>query len=131
LNAKSGKSNNPSKNTQTISLTRESLAKLKQKAVRRGLWFKELKQNERELLNLTIKVVKKIHSFILAKLVSKIVEKLFVSMKSIVYRVMETKGHDLAEKLAHIALSWGNKSAKSWPRNRSFIQYLTVTHLLS
>ncbi len=131
MNAKSAKSNSSSESVNTFLLTRESLAKLKLKAVRRGVWFKQLKQTERELLNLTIRVVEKIHSILLAKLVSKIVERLAVSMQSIVYRIMETRGQSLAEELSHVALCWGNKSAKLWPSNRSFIQYLTVTHLLS
>jgi hypothetical protein len=130
LNAKSEKSNKTSDSTQTFALTRESLAKLKLKAVRRGVWFSCLKHEERRLLDLTVRVVQRVHSFLLAKLISKIVEKLVASMQSVVYLLMKTKGHQLAAKLALIAQSWGNSSAKSWKSSREFIQYLTVTQLL-
>ncbi len=129
--AKSGKSNKQSGNSQAGSLTRESLAKLKLRAVRRGVWFKDLKQEERKLLELTMRVVKRIHSFLLANLVSKIIEKLTTAMESRVYCLMKTKGKDLAENLAQIAQAWGNKAAKFWAKEQGFIQFLTVTNLIS
>jgi hypothetical protein len=94
------------------------------------VWFSNLKYEERRLLDLTVRVVQRVHSFLLAKLISKIVEKLVVSMQSKVFLLMKTKGHQLAVKLANIAQTWGNISAKSWENNRGFIQYLTVTQLL-
>jgi hypothetical protein len=131
LNAKSEKSSNSSGSSQTFALTRESLAKLKLKAVRRGMWFSCLKHEERRLLDLTVRVVQRVHSFLLAKLISKIVDKLFTAMESRVYRLIRTKGRFLAEHLAQIAQSWGNKTAKLWAKDNGFIQFLTVTNLLS
>jgi hypothetical protein len=131
LNAKSEKSNKTSDSTQTFALTRESLAKLKLKAVRRGVWFSDLKHEERRLLDLTVRVVQRVHSFLLAKLISKIVEKLFTAMESRVYRLIRTKGRFLAEHLAQIAQSWGNETAKFWAKDKGFVQFLTVTNLLS
>jgi hypothetical protein len=74
LFAKSGKSNKQSGNSQGRSLTRESLAKLKLRQCVEACGFKDLKARRRKLLELTMRVVKRIHSFLLANLVSKIIE---------------------------------------------------------
>jgi hypothetical protein len=128
LSAKSGKS---SDDARSVPLTREALTKLRLKAVRRGVWFRDLKQNERKLLSLTIRVVQRVHSFILAKLVSRIVGKLCEAMESRVYRLMRTEGRRMAERLSKIGQVWGNRAARSWAEDRGFMQYLTVTNLSS
>jgi 16S rRNA U516 pseudouridylate synthase RsuA-like enzyme len=113
----------------SVPLTREALAKLKLKALRRGIWFRDLKQSERKLLSLTIRVVQRVRSFILARLVSRIVGKLCEAMESRVHRLMRTEGRNLAEKLSRIGQVWGNRSARSWATDQGFIQYLTVNNL--
>ena len=131
MSAKSERSNTDPVNARSnLPLTRENLANLKRKAMRRGCWYRELKQNERMLLSLTIRVVEKVQSFILAKIVSRLVSKLCEAMESIVYRLMKTKGLQMAEELSEIAQSWGYRAAKSWRKDRGFMQYLTITHLL-
>ena len=114
-----------------IPLTREALAKLKLKALRRGVWFRDLKQSERKLLDLTISVVERVRSFTLANIISQLVRKLCDVMESRIYRLMRTEGRSLAEKLSWIARVWGNKSARSWANDQCFIKYLTVNQLLS
>lgn len=132
MSARSGRSGKIPVNIQTpISLTREALARLRLKALRRGCWFRDLKREERKLLELTIRVVEKVCSFLLAKLVSRIVDKLCEAMESVVHRLMRTEGRSLAEKISRIGEAWGNMSAASWARDRGFIQFLTVTNLLS
>ena len=128
MNAPSGRS---SSGARSVPLTRENLAKLRLKARRRGVWFRDLKQSERKLLSLTIRVVQRVRSFILAKLVSRIVDKLCEALESRVFRLMKTKGRGLAEKLSRIGQVWGNKSARSWAADQGFIQYLTVNNLSS
>ena len=128
MSAPSRKSN---KGTKQVPFTRETLAKLKRKAVRRGVWFRDLKQSERKLLDLTIRVVQHIRSFMLARLVSRIVDKMCEAMESKIFRLMRTEGRSLAEKLSKIAEAWGNQSAKSWTKDRGFIQYLTISNLSS
>jgi hypothetical protein len=128
LSAKSRKSSN---GTKSVSLTREALTKLRLKALRRGAWFRDLKHSERRLLNLTIRVVEKVRSFLLAKIVSRLVCKLCEAMESKVFRLMRTEGRILAEKISKIGETWGNRAAKSWAKDSGFMQYLTVTNLLS
>jgi len=112
-------------------LTRGALTKLRLKAVRRGCWFRDLKCGERKLLELTIGVVERVRSFILAKLVSRIVSKLCEAMESRIFHLMRTKGRSLAERISKIAEAWGNRAAKFWANDRGFIQYLTVSNLSS
>jgi hypothetical protein len=103
---------------------------LKLKAVRRGVWFRDLKREERRLLELTIKVVEKVHSFLLAKIVSRIVGKLCEAMESSIFRLIRTKGRCMAENLSRIAYAWGYRDADSWAEDRGFMQYLVVNNLL-
>ena len=114
-----------------FSLTRDSLAKLRLKARRCGAWFRNLKQNERKLLDLTIRVVERVRSFILAKLVSQLVSKLFEAMESKIVRLIRTEGKEMAQRLSKIALSIGHKTAKCWAKDHRFMQYLTINNLES
>ena len=132
MSAGSEKSNKKYVITQSrIPLTREALAKLRLKAVRSGNWFRDLKHEERKLLELTIRVVEKVHSFLLAKIVSRIVDKLYETMESQIIRLMRTEGRNMAENLSKIAQAWGYRAAKSWVNDRGFVQYLTVNNLQS
>ena len=114
-----------------IPLTREALAKLKLKALRRGVWFRELKQSERKLLDLTISVVERVRSFLLAKIVSSLIGKLCEAMESKVFRLMKTEGLSMAEKISKIGQAWGHRTAKFWAKDRGFTQYLTICNLSS
>jgi hypothetical protein len=109
--------------------SREYLVKTIKRAKRKGCYYSVLKQFERRLLDLTVRVVERVRSFVLAKLISQIVSKLLEAMESRVYRLMRTEGRSLAEQLSKIAQSWGNRSAKSWVNDRGFMQYLTVSSL--
>ena len=116
-------------------LTRETLAKVKQKALRCGVWFRKLRKDERMFMELVIKVTDKVRSFKLAELVSRIVGKLLDAMGGVqamtgeVAYKMKTDGLRLAQKLSQIAQGWGNRSAVAWPRNSGFVQYLTIMWL--
>ena len=122
-------SRNPVETRTHIPLTREALVRLRLKALRRGIWFRNLKREERKLLELTIRVVEKVRSFILAKIVSRIVGKLCEAMESRVYRLMRCEGRRMAEGLSKIAQKWGYWAAKSWVRDRGFMQFLVVSNL--
>ena len=132
MSVRSGKSSRSPVTTQpSIPLTREALARLRLKALRRGVWFRNLKREERKLLELTIRVVEKVRSFLLAKIVSRLVGKLCEAMESRIFRLMRTEGRSLAEHVSRIGEAWGNRAAKFWANDRGFMQYLTVTNLSS
>ena len=130
MSVRSGRSSRSPVTTQpSIPLTREALARLRLKALRRGVWFRDLKREERKLLDLTIRVVEKVRSFLLAKIVSRIVGKLCEAMESRIFRLMRTEGRNMAENLSEIAQAWGYRAAKSWADDCGFMQYLTVNNL--
>lgn len=112
-----------------FSLTRESLARLRLKARRNGAWFRDLKQNERSLLDLTIKVVEKVRSFMLAKVVSRLVSRLYEALESRIFRLICTEGREMVKKLSRIGEEWGYRAAKNWVADRGFMQYLVVNNL--
>ena len=105
------------------------LAKLRVRALRRGVWFKVLTRAERAQMELTMRIVKNIRSHFLAKVVANIVEKLLVAMESRIVRLMREVGQPLARNLSVAAQKWGNKSAKNWSQDLGFVKYLTIMHL--
>ena len=115
--------------TKSVPLTRENLAKLRQKARRSGAWFRDLKQNERQLLSLTISVVQRVRSFLLARIVSRLVGRLCEALESRIVRLIRTEGPVLAKKLSEIGEALGCRNAKYWACDRGFMQFLVVTNL--
>ena len=112
-----------------IPLSRFELTKMKVRAIRRGFWFKVLSRTERASIDLTIKVVERVRSLLLARVLGAIIRKLLDAMESRVAQVMREVGRGLAEKLSRIAQNWGNKSARHWTEDPSFVQYLAVTYM--
>jgi hypothetical protein len=80
-------------------------------------------------MELAIKVVDRVRSHLVAKLLASIIGKLQDAMRGKVARVMKKIGYASAQKLSRIAQNWGNMSASRWVRNRGFIQYLAVTYM--
>ena len=112
-----------------ITITRSKLVNLRAKAIRRGIWFKVLSKTERACIELTIKIVDKVRSHLLAKVLTSLIRKLLGAMKSRIVRAMEEIGCSVARKLSRIAMNWGNISATQWMMNSSFIKYLTIMHV--
>jgi len=112
-----------------IPLTRGELAKIRAKAIRRGIWFKVLSGAERAYMGLAIKVVERVRSLLLAKVLTSILKKLLSAMESRVARIIREVGRPLAQKLSRIAQKWGNKPAVQWTDDHGFIQYLAVSYM--
>jgi len=115
-----------SKVSDRVPLTREALVKVRLRALRRGVWFRFLRSVERGLMDLAIKLVDKVRSLVLAKSLNKVVEKLLSAMEGEVALLMRTVGRPLAQKLSAIAQGWGNKTARLWAADSRFIRYLAV-----
>lgn len=109
-----------------VSLSQCELVRLRVKARRRGVWFTALSRVERGLIDLTIKVVEKVRSFILARSLIDIIKKLMDAMESEVARLMKAVGLPRAQKLSNVAQGWGNKVARFWANDLGFIRYLAV-----
>jgi hypothetical protein len=112
-----------------IPLTRGKLAKIRAKAIRRGVWFKVLSGAERAYIWLAVRVVERVRSLLLAKVLTSILRKLLFAMESRVVRTIREVGRPLAKKLSRIAQKWGNKPAVQWADDLGFIQHLAVTYI--
>jgi hypothetical protein len=108
---------------------RIQLIKLKLKAIRAGVWFKALRRIDRVLIDLTIKVVGNVRSITLAKSILALARKLEGIMESRLSRALREVGFPLAQKLSLVAQKWGSTSAKSWPSDSSFVNFLGVMHI--
>jgi len=107
-------------------LAGDELARIRLMAIRRGVWFKVLSRLERGLVDLSLKVVRRIRSKILARAICSIVKKLLKALQSKLKLQMRQIGAPLAEKISRIAQKWGNKTAREWASNLGFIRYLTL-----
>jgi hypothetical protein len=110
--------------------SREGLAKLKTIAVRRNLWFKALSTMERAIVDLTIRVVERVRSSVLKGALKAIASKIVEALKAKSFRERAIViGRALAERLVRIAERLGNKRAREWAENPSFVMYLGVSWL--
>jgi hypothetical protein len=109
-------------------LTKEGLVLLKRRALRSKAWFR-LDRLERAVVDLTIKVVDRVRSSTLAKIILGIVGKLRQWIKPSLEETALSIGRPLAHRAARIAEAWGNREAKTWLRDLGFILYLGVSWL--
>lgn len=110
-------------------VTRDVLVSIRRVAMRKHVWFSVLGRVERAIVNLTIRCVEEVRSVKLAMIVKAIVDKLENAMESVVERLMETAGRTLAQRIAVIAVSWGNFKAAEWAFDEGFVKFLTVMEL--
>ncbi|MBS7646798.1 MAG: hypothetical protein QXD34_05560 [Candidatus Bathyarchaeia archaeon] len=101
------------------------LAKIKREAMRRKVWFR-LSKVERALVDLTLKCVKQPRSPRLIDVLASIIVKVKAFLAGQLQWLMGQVGKPLAMKLSKIAESWGNKEARKWAEDVSFIRFLTV-----
>jgi 5-carboxymethyl-2-hydroxymuconate isomerase len=108
---------------------RSEIVKVKARALRKGVWFRALTRVERACVDLAIKVVERVRSRLLQRVLDSVFNKLEEAMESQVRRLMREVGGNLAQELSEIAQNWGNKSAVGWAEDSGFIQYLTINHM--
>jgi hypothetical protein len=110
-------------------LRKEELAKIRRKALQRKIWYKILSKIERVQLDLTIRVVDRVRSAYLAKVLYGVVKKLLEALESPVKRLMREVGVKLACKISEVGRRLGCKSAWKWALDLGFIQFLTVVYM--
>ena len=106
-----------------------ALRALRVRSVRRGIWHRALNRLERAQVDLTLRVVRKVQSPVLARVLDAILEKLRSALESRVLRMIGSVGFPMARRLSELARSWGNLSASTWSRDRGFARFLAVTAL--
>jgi hypothetical protein len=108
---------------------KKDLVQLKLRAMRRGVWFRALSRIDRVLLELTVRVVPRVRSFKLAKMLSRIVERLEDALEGRVCHVFRRIGFQLARRISSLAQKWGNRSAQVWAYDMSFARFLAIMRL--
>jgi len=99
--------------------------------VRRGVWYTVLNSLERAQVDLTIKIVERVRSPFLAKVLDRIINKLSVVWTSSIHRMVRSQGYALTFRLSMIAQSWGYQSAKTWVNDHRFAKFLAIMSLNS
>lgn len=110
-------------------LDRETLVKLRLKAMRAGVWFRALPRIDRVLVDLTIKVADTIRSPYLARSILSIAGKLEGLLESKLQRAVREFGLPIAHKLSMFAQKWGNKTAEKWASDDGFARYWAAIKL--
>jgi hypothetical protein len=103
------------------------LRDVKIKALRRRVWFK-LSLEERSIIDLAIKYVRKVKSRVLNNVLTKIVIKILNLVEDILPGVMEV-GFEVARGYVGQALRWGYVNALSWLRDEAYILHLGISYI--
>lgn len=106
--------------------TRDFLAGVRRKALRRKVWYNALDRVERGILSLTSQLVDRVESRVLGVEIVKILAKLRDAMKSDFVRLVEGYGVKMAKKISVQALEWGNMLAEAWSYDFGFARYLAL-----
>src|SRR2546428_9186119 len=88
-------------------LSKNSLLRLKTKALRNRVWFRVLSRIERGLLDLTIRWVDQVKSTKLANILDEILTKLLMAMNHGILGALQG-GCALARRISEWASGWGN-----------------------
>lgn len=110
-------------------LTKQGLMRIKTKAMRSGVWFRLLSRADRAILNLTIRCVEKVRSRVLAKSISEIISRVLKTLEDSFMNKAQKFGREIVVRVSGTAQMWGNKNARTWKHDRSFIEFLGVNAL--
>lgn len=112
-----------------ISMTKQSLTKIKRGALRSKAWYTALSKVERAILDLTIKCVERVRSHTLATTISHIVEKILNVLEGGFMERAEKVGREIAEDLISVAERWGNRTCAMWMQSEAYVKLLGVNAL--
>ncbi|MFQ5940556.1 MAG: hypothetical protein ACE5KA_02510 [Nitrososphaerales archaeon] len=102
----------------------EALSYMRARALRKGVWFGALTQQERVLTGLIRKNVKIVKNAMLATVIARIMGKLIYAIKNSFFDKIEKLGRPIARAMAIGAYSCGNKDALNWMEDLNYIRYL-------
>jgi hypothetical protein len=122
-----------------IPLRNGPLSKLMKIASRTGALYRCLSRSQRMYLGLVVKLVDRVVSLLVARVLAPIIVRLLEALKGfpklmveVLGRVkywMMVKGVEKAEEISTIAQRWGNKTAYKWARDIGFTRFLTVMNM--
>ena len=111
-----------------IVFDRGFLLDVRRRAIRRGVWFSCMDESDRGVFYLVTRVVERVESVILGKVLLKILRKLRDAMKSEFTRHWESFGVEAVRRVAEQARGFGSRCAGSWV-SLGFARYLTLMDL--
>lgn len=114
-----------------VDLRMDFLRFLKLRALRSGAWYKALNCLDRALVNLTIRVAKRVQSLRLIKALLAVVNKLEEALENKISKAIRLVGFPLACKIGLLAEKWGNPLAESWSLDVSFARFLAIMYINS
>jgi len=124
-----------------VPLKRGHLSKLMKIASRMGVLYRCLSRSQRMYLSLVIKLVDRVVSVFLARVLTPIIVKLLEALRGFPKFMVEVlgkvgywmmvKGREKAREISRIAQRWGNKTAHKWARETGFARYLTIMNMSS
>ncbi len=109
--------------------TKKFLIEKRNHAFRRGVWYKILDKNERNIMNLTIHVVDRVKSTLLGLVILKIIKKLKDALMNSFVMKMKRFGVRRVQKLIDMAVDWHNEAARDWVSDSGFVKYVTMTEI--
>jgi hypothetical protein len=106
--------------------TKNFLVNFRQKALRRGLWFRTLDSLDRGFFNLTCIIVDRIESETLLREILGIVLKLRDALKGEFVRLVESLGVGRTWRASENATLWGYSDAHCWRWDMEFARFHAV-----
>ena len=110
-------------------LTNRFLRHLKERALRKGVWFKVLDRVDRGIFNLTIEIVERVQSLSLARQIMNILVTLRDALKSKFERFVNTFGVFRLVEIVEQAVNMGYIEALKWRDDVAFSRYLAMNKL--
>ena len=107
------------------------LVRLKALSLRRGIGHRTLNRIERIQVWLTLRLVKRVRSPSLAKVLDGIVGKLLSSLQNRVLSRALSIGTSIASKYSSLARDWGYEKAEGWVRDKQFALFLGLMYVNS
>jgi len=109
--------------------TDKFLVEIRNKAIRKNVWFKALDHVERGIFTLTVRLIKNVKSDVLGIELVKILTKIKYALKSGFAKQVNDYGLFRVSKVSSFAVTWGNIAASKWVHDLNFARYLTVLKL--
>jgi hypothetical protein len=110
-------------------LTNRFLRQLKERALRKGVWFKVLDRVDRGIFNLTIEIVERVQSLSLARQIMNIMVTLRDALESEFEKFVNNFGVFRLIEIVEQAVNMGYIEALKWRNDSTFSRYLAMNKL--
>ena len=109
-----------------VLLSKDQLREARSYALRRRVWYLALDDVERNIVNLSIRLVERVKSPALAAELNKILAKIREASKNVFTRHIDAFGRRKVRQVVDAAVGFGNYSAVDWLRSDSLEKLLAL-----